>query len=360
MHVFRLTMFPAGEGDCLLLSYGKRGGLLDHVLVDGGTAQTWRHLRPFMSAIISKGERLRLMVLSHIDADHLNGLIKMVEDKSAPKPEEIWYNGYPQLKLLDEQDNYGPLGFDAADRYTDLLSQAGWVPNAAFGGRPLHIDQGPREISLGELKLTILSPDRTKLRALFDQWQRWRSGMDDSETTDRWGPLGEVVEADEPSSHRLDIEALSRAHRTDPSVPNGSSIAFLAEYGGKRVLLAADAHTDLLEEGLIQLAQAHGGPFPVDLFKLSHHGSQANISKRLLSLMACSRFAVSTNGARFRHPDAEAIAKVITARPAEPKRLVFNYRSAFTTLWESSELQARWNYTCTFPEASFEPMMIDI
>ena len=42
----------------------------------------------------------------------------------------------------------------------------------------------------------------------------------------------------------LDLESLaSRDTPTDHAVPNGSSIAFIAEYDGKRVLFAS-THTD--------------------------------------------------------------------------------------------------------------------
>ena len=48
-----------------------------------------------------------------------------------------------------------------------------------------------------------------------------------------------------------DLDTLAkRRFDADDSRPNGSSIAVLAEYGGMRVLLAADAYADVLAQAL--------------------------------------------------------------------------------------------------------------
>jgi hypothetical protein len=53
-------------------------------------------------------------------------------------------------------------------------------------------------------------------------------------------------------------------------MPNGTSIAILAEYHNRRVLLAADAHPERLTESLKSLAAEEGRSFPLDAFKLAH------------------------------------------------------------------------------------------
>lgn len=56
-----------------------------------------------------------------------------------------------------------------------------------------------------------------------------------------------------PMPSARDVEALARIpEECDTTVNNGSSIAFVAEVGGKRMLMAGDAHTDLLMRGLRQ------------------------------------------------------------------------------------------------------------
>jgi beta-lactamase superfamily II metal-dependent hydrolase len=69
----------------------------------------------------------------------------------------------------------------------------------------------------------------------------------------------------------------------------------------------------------------------VDAFKLSHHGSRANITEELLRLIDCDTFLVSTNGDRFGHPDPETIDLIAanSGRTNQPT-IWFNYECATT------------------------------
>ena len=42
--MFRIEMFPAREGDCLILTYGEPGAL-KRILIDGGRSATYADLR---------------------------------------------------------------------------------------------------------------------------------------------------------------------------------------------------------------------------------------------------------------------------------------------------------------------------
>src|SRR5690606_3544619 len=100
---------------------------------------------------------------------------------------------------------------------------------------------------------------------------------------------------------------LERQLRIDGAAPNGSSIAFLAEYGGKSCLFLADAHHEVIAASISRLLEQRGqNTLHVDAVKVAHHGSAGNISDNLLALIDSLRFLISTNGAQFGHPDAEA------------------------------------------------------
>ena len=53
--VFDLTIFPAAEGDCLLLSWGGDRDTLHYALIDGGRTGTWKHLKPALGLIANFG-----------------------------------------------------------------------------------------------------------------------------------------------------------------------------------------------------------------------------------------------------------------------------------------------------------------
>ena len=148
----------------------------------------------------------------------------------------------------------------------------------------------------------------------------------------------------------LDVDALASRGAEDREPPNGSSIAFVAEYRGMRVLLAGDAHPDVLAAALEPLAKVEGGRYRVDLFKVSHHGSGKNTSPALARLLDCRRWVISTNGTRHGHPDQQAIARLLQFAPDGRRILYFNYRTARTLPWDDDALKRRYSYECRWPD----------
>ena len=302
MSVFRLTMLPASEGDCLILSYGadEAAGSLRHVVIDGGRKKTWPHLQAALTAIAARGEALELLMLSHIDADHIDGLLELATAEHLPlTPRAVWFNSYDQLKGLVPPGGLQPQGARIADAYTKALAAKGWKLNSEFGGKAIHVEARPAPFDFAGLKLTLISPSRPKLWRMWTEWEQWRQAHGGLQ------PLGKRAL---PAT--LDVEMLSAPSATDGTAPNGSRGARIAEFSGRRVLLGADAHPDVVVASLTALAGA-GNAVPLDLVKLPHHASRANVTRELVELLDCRRFAISTSGAVFGHPDPEAIARVL-------------------------------------------------
>ncbi|HZH32806.1 MAG TPA: hypothetical protein VEY11_18710 [Pyrinomonadaceae bacterium] len=69
----RLTVFQSAEGDCLLLTGADR----KRMLIDGGMNPSYReHVAETLSAL----KKLDLVYVSHIDADHISGILRMMDD----------------------------------------------------------------------------------------------------------------------------------------------------------------------------------------------------------------------------------------------------------------------------------------
>ena len=351
MSVFRLTMLPASEGDSLILSYGpsEAAGSLRHVVIDGGRKKTWPHLQAELTRVAARGEAVELLLLSHIDADHIDGLLELAETEQLPLiPKAVWFNSYDQLKGLVPPGTIGPKGVRAADAYTLALKAKGWPLNTEFGGKAIHVEARPVPFDFAGLTLTVVSPNRAKLWKMWTEWEEWRT------THAALQPMGKRAF---PAT--LDVETLSGPSGLDGTAPNGSSIALIAQYAGRRVLLGADAHPDALVASLTALA-GPGNPIPLDLVKLPHHASRANVTRELIELLACRRFAISTSGAVFGHPDPEAIARVLKFGQPGAKTLLFNYASDRSKPWDDAALKAKWDYSCVFPAAPDAPLTIDI
>jgi beta-lactamase superfamily II metal-dependent hydrolase len=362
--LLRLTTFPAQDGDCLLLSYGEVAPT-HHVLVDGGRTGTYISLRPMLSAISDAGGRLDLLVLTHVDADHIEGLLKLAGDKTAPiTVADVWFNGFDQMSQLQL------MGPGQGDRFSAAIRDANWSWNYKFGGKAVRLpdDGRPRAIALnGGLQLTLLSPDLDKLKTMRQAWDKWRTAeaakqAEAERAKAMAAPAGLQAQGRRPMPSPLDVETLAAAkEQSDDEPPNGSSIAFIAEWQGKRVLLAGDAHTDMLVKGLRRLADVEGGRYRLDLFKVSHHGSIGNTSRELLQTVDCHRFLLSTSGSRHGHPDPESIARILKFGSVGPKTLYFNYRQDYTTPWNQQKLRETYDYDCCFaPVATDGKLTIEV
>lgn len=162
-------------------------------------------------------------------------------------------------------------------------------------------------------------------------------------------------------STSTDVDQLADvAFGGDAGAPNGTSIALLAEFGGAAVLLAADAHAPVLVTSIQALLRKRGASrLKLDAFKVSHHGSQNNVSSELIRLLECRQYLVSTNGDHFRHPDRQAIARILKHGGARPT-LVFNYRSNDNEVWERPDLQEKYQYSTRYPAAGTEGARVSL
>ena len=69
----RIKMLPALNGDCILVEYSPA----HFILIDGGYVDTYQnYLLPKLKEIAARGGSLDLLVVTHIDSDHVSGIIK--------------------------------------------------------------------------------------------------------------------------------------------------------------------------------------------------------------------------------------------------------------------------------------------
>lgn len=355
--MLKLEMLAAGHGDCLWIEYGDPANPR-RVLIDGGTKSTYaRALRPKLRALTPEQRRFELMVVTHIDADHIAGSLELLSDETADfHPREIWFNGFRHLPN-EAPKMLGPIQGELLTTRI-LASKARW--NGAFGEAAAVVPPTgplPRVELEGGLVLTLLSPTPDRLANLKPQWE---------DTVRKAGLDPERPEAESPAAAQglqllgggpPDVEALLQSpFHEDTAAPNGSSIALLAEFEGRRLLLAADAHPSVLKASLDRLAT--GGKTTLDAAKLSHHGSKANTSPALLRGLDCPVYLFSTNGAYFKHPDREAVARVIKLGGGKPA-LHFNYRTEYNTCWDSKALREQYGYTTVFPAAGVEGLTLE-
>ena len=80
----KIRPLKAFHGDSLLLSFENEGATRN-ILIDGGTGKTYSQkpkvLKTEIEQIKDKGENIDLMVITHIDDDHIGGIVRMFKKK---------------------------------------------------------------------------------------------------------------------------------------------------------------------------------------------------------------------------------------------------------------------------------------
>lgn len=337
MSIFSLEVFQADEGDSLLLHYGNRSAP-KFLLIDGGpnrntflntTAKRLEELRQIFPD--AHGQlQLQIVMVSHIDDDHIEGLLAMTDDLIEKKEDQsaipynirtFWLNSFDDILgnqdeeifngLIDQINLAGVDGtfpdIEIKDQYSAAIlssvnqgrklhhniAKLGIALNAwngqkrENGFRPLiaRPEHGVRTIKWDQdLKLTILAPDIIRLKSLRSKW--------------------DAAIRKKPNLKSLaDLAAFS-----DTSVANLSSIVVLAECEGKRMLLTGDARGDDIfagVEGAGLYDQNH--QLHVDLLKLPHHGSDRNVTTEFFSAFPATHYVASGNG---KHGNPELIKTI--------------------------------------------------
>ena len=372
--MIEIKSYPAKNGDAFLVKASESPFAM---LIDGGYAETFqRHIRSDMENLAASGYALDLVIATHVDADHISGLLSffrlngrgeapaiipvrevlhnslrslvaLSKGQTATRPDdlallrEIRLRGYPLPGAVTNLEQ--EISARQGNSLAQLLREGGYRWNSRSGTMPIGGD-GLVDLRLPNSNIKVLGPTKERLDALKKWWtaEIRRLGM--------VGPLEELDdvfeflcahEVADPSEQMLaasdaDLEQL---YFPDNSVTNGSSISLIAEIEGRRLLFLGDSWADDIVTALTP-----NGPRIFDAVKISHHGSVRNTSPDLLALVDSPHFFISTNGDSHEHPDF-AVLKAIVDRPAKFRRtLHFNYSTPASRRLRSYHSKARADF----------------
>lgn len=341
-----LEVLPAGYGDCLLVSC-PTGRRTWRMLVDTGPDECYPALKARLAQLRPdrQGKRhIDLFIVTHIDHDHIGGAALLLNDRSLGLSfGDIWFNAAPRPALR---------GVAEGESLARILG-AGNIAlpwNRAFGGSEVVTggNGGFAELpsAPGGPRMTLLSPTPERLKKLYKVWDKELARLRSKES-DTTGPAAPATRG----TAGLDLKALAaKVTATDSAPANGSSISILLEHRGASLLLGGDAVPAVMVPALQALARQRRlpGGLVVDAIKLSHHGSRANTTNDLLKSVRADHYVISTSNAIFKHPDDEAIARVLVHGGRRPT-LWFNYATARNRRWAEPNLQARYGHQARYP-----------
>jgi beta-lactamase superfamily II metal-dependent hydrolase len=319
----RMQVLQAGFGDCLLIQCPAETGSR-HILVDGGPTGTYRAtLRSTLRRLAQRGGDVDLAVLSHIDNDHILGLLDYFGElarakgrgrATLPEVRAIWHNSFSLAaggrdvapmarRILKQSRTAAPLrrlagivsGVAEGDALTALAGELGLHVNPRFANGQV-LAEATKPVTLGEATIHVTGPSRPILNKLREEWLDWQRRH-----------------ADAAANPRAAVAA-------DRSVPNLSSITMLVEWKGRRLLLTGDARGDQIIEGLGAVGLMTDGTFHVSVLKMPHHGSARNASPAFLRTITADRYVFSANG-RYGNPDLECLQWTVEAARESSRRV---------------------------------------
>lgn len=219
----KLTAFQSGKGDCLLLT-GDDGR---RILLDGGTSDSYqKHAAKALGKLREDGETLDVVYLSHIDDDHIAGILKLMNDEmewrvhdfqlkqgnikhkapAAPRPPQvkaIWHNAFHEqvkdntgeledmlaasasvlsgsddevVKALAAEQNDLSTSIEQSIKLARRVSpdQLGIKLNPPARGKLMLVrPAASAPIKIGGMRIQIIGPFQADLKKLRDEWNDW-------------------------------------------------------------------------------------------------------------------------------------------------------------------------------------------
>lgn len=358
-----LTIFQADKGDCLLLTStdGKR------MLIDGGMPASFKaSVQPELEKLASKQRRpfvLDLIYVSHIDQDHIGGVLELFRWRAAAKDKfpirlrELWHNGFSipgveatlgsTAKLLGhshdpkvkaEGERVGNVALSVAEALELQRHAERLTLNSPAKGRLIMVPKNKQRLrhSLGSLQLEVLGPFADDLSALQREWNDWVKTA--KEAVKRLKAALKKIQPLSANTASQDADALYRrllrvaplstgglGKRSAVTTPNLASLMLMVSEANRTLLLTGDGHCDDLVEGLRRAGKLQRGRCHVNVLKVQHHGSRNNVSATFWRNITADTYVFTGNGKHNNpHPDVlEALAKE-RAKDRRQFSLIFN------------------------------------
>lgn len=383
--MLKVKMYQANEGDAFLISINDEEF---NILVDMGFEETYKDcIRQDLIDLKLRGKSIDLLVITHIDNDHILGALNFIHengpDMKIIEVKEVWHNSYKHLNfekttdklpndelkalnnlkqqnnILKKPDGISEIGAKEGTTLASLLYTYKYNWNTKFDGHAVCVENR-NEVYFDNIKFILISPTIEKLNKLSKKWKEkldsifYNFVLNEDEIFDEAFELyiknlpsedGDINEIS--SNNTTDLVKLASKNETESSAPNGSSIAFIIEVNDKKLLFLGDTHHGLVTQQLKKL-ESNGYKLNFEVVKISHHGSNKNISTELISIIDSKKYLFSTNGKKNNHPELEALAKVILKSTSHEKEICFNYHHEKLSILEDEALKKEFNYTLKY------------
>jgi hypothetical protein len=377
----KIRLFHSDKGDCLMI-YGAGGGKL---LSDGGMQESYvRHVAHHLE---KEGE-IDLLCVSHVDDDHIAGVLKLLNDAfewkifqahkdsgdddfkqpKVPKPpkiKRIWHNAFHTQvddnkgEIADMLAAMVPILADVDDaelQEAALENQAIVTSNkqaiqVSQRLKPEQLDiplnendklimvrPAKKKFTFGSLDCRIVAPFEQDLESFREKWNIW---LDENKAL-----VKELKAKARKDADKLDLDvslllepalkASELGKRSAVTPPNLASIMLFVEDGGKTLLLTGDGHANEALKGLKHLGKLNSkGAIHLDVLKVPHHGSEHNMTPEFAKKVTADHYLFCGNGFKS-NPEKDVVKLLFDERikgagPKKKFKFWFNASSASET-----------------------------
>lgn len=378
----RITMLPAKGGDCILIEFLRENY---YILIDGGYADTYYDfLKDMLLDLSAKGKRIQLLVITHIDADHIGGIQAFLrENGEADNPaiigvDEVWYNAFSQISTEPKQQGFASgylrmvlqgkalqgnlnsksgshdISVTQGNTVAELLLKHRYRWNERFMDRTVYTENVETVMLSDKIRCNLLNPGKEELNQLVNYWisdmkrnirnfkiyddvlynAAFEGSLVNVSTEEHEREIKNISSSGNQSLDHWQTKIREWAAKADHSVTNRSSISFLLQYDDITLLFSGDCPMQLFQKKL---------PEHIDVVKLPHHGSWANISREFIKKTSVSYYLLSTDGEKYGHPSHCVIGSIMDEAPI-PAKIIKNYdisqletigETEGETLWKS-------------------------
>lgn len=332
----------AQNGDCTVIRYIDDTGAKRNIIIDAGleaayfdqTNNFFGELKTEVEDIKAKNENIDLLILTHIDNDHICGFLKLFEmDSEIPAfIKKVWFNSgkliaeefkkkqNERLSIKMKQPSAVNTGVTEGIDFEDfLLKYNFWERELILCGQ---------EHEVHGAKFQILGPTVPQLKKLLKEY--FDETGDDTYTGAGGNDWGTDIE-----SFINEEKAKGFRFSQDNSPKNGSSISFIFELKDKKFVFLGDAHPNPVAKVLAEMGHNAQNPLKVEFLKVSHHGSKANNNKKLLAAIDTDKYLISTNSVGHGHPHKRTLSRIISRNPNAVFH--FNYENVWAAIFNDSD-----------------------
>ncbi|WHH58828.1 hypothetical protein [Petroclostridium sp. X23] len=322
-----IKVLKALYGDCIILTYGLEQD--KYILIDGGIGkQCYRSLKVFIDSLKENNSNLSLLILTHIDSDHIDGILKLFSEENFDfsKINKMWFNygdfldkeleaiRYKEKNDILLHDETTKISWRQGTSLEKILKHAGFQYEKVV--------KVYDEFDIDDAHITLLSPSLEILREFNEHW------MIEEERETKISTV---------SDYEIPIEELNNLEfHENISLANKSSLAFIFEYQQIKALFLGDASATEIEKSLSELGYSETNPLVVDICKISHHASKHNTSNSLIRMLKCKNYIISTNLTASGRPSKECLSRII-CNSKEPVDFYCNYEIDFNKIFTKQE-----------------------